>query len=199
MTSRSCEFHSCAFDQVVCSLVKSRPKSVENARTTTDFRTRTPSPPPDNIPPRELTPDLSYDQPHWLFSPSISTTIQGKKIPFQIKHTRESADDALAAYEGCVARTVPIDCCNSLPREGEIIVNVIKRNRRKQMSIHPKFLVPLEPVVGSTVVVVTGTYLGMVAVVKEQLDRYYIVTFMVDQSREHRFEDKDLATLEDLT
>jgi hypothetical protein len=87
----------------------------------------------------------------------------------------------------------------SLPREGEIIVNVIKRNRRKQMSIHPKFLVPLEPVVGSTVVVVAGTYLGMVAVVKEQLDRYYIVTFKVDQSREHRFEDKDLATLEDLT
>ena len=105
----------------------------------------------------------------------------------------------MATYEGCVARTVPIDRSTSAPREGEIIVNVIKRSRRKQMSIDPRFLVPLEPVVGSTVVVVAGTFLGMVAVVKEQQDRYYIVTFTVDPSREHRFEDKDLATLEDLT
>ena len=185
------------FDPRVCQLVTLRPETVEKAQTITVFRTRTPSPPLDHIPPRELTPDLS-DHLHWIFSPSISTTIQRNTIPFKIRHTREAADAALATYEGCVARTVPVDRSESVPREGEILVNVIKRNRRKQLSINPRFLVPLEPLVGSTVVVVAGTFLGMVAVVKEQQDTSYIVTFTVDPSREHRFEDKDLATLEDL-
>ena len=198
MTSVSCEFQSCAIRSKSVLTCSPRPKIVEKARTTTVFRTRTPSPPPDHIPPRELTPDLS-DRLHWIFSPSISTTIQWNTIPFKIRLTREAADADLANYEGCVARTVPIDRSESVPREGEIIVKVIKRNRRKQFSINPKFLVPLEPMVGSTVVVVAGTFLGMVAVVKGQQDTSYIVAFTVDPSREHRFEDKDLATLEDLT
>ena len=94
---------------------------------------------------------------------------------------------------------VPIERSDSVPTNGEIMVKVIKKNCRKRISVDPKYLIPLEPMVGSDVVVVAGTFLGMVGVVKEQLDKYFIVTFTVDPSRDHRFEAKDLATLEELT
>ncbi|KAF8264671.1 hypothetical protein EI94DRAFT_1805484 [Lactarius quietus] len=161
------------------------PKDVENARTASTIRTHTPSPPPD-IPPQDLTPEplagLSSGDTHWIFSASILQLIQWKIIPFYIKHTLHSGDDALRAYEGCVARMVPIDLRCTVPREGEITVNVIKRNRRKQMSINPIYLVPWEPIVGGEVVAFSGSLVGVISVAKAKHDKYWVVTFPADGS-----------------
>lgn len=203
MTLGSCEFESLTFDQKLRSFVGSRPEAVETSRLITDTRPRTPSPPPDFTPPRDQTPepvaDLSSEHRHWIFSTIIQGLAQRKTIPFYIKHTHNTGDSTIGEYGGCTARTVPIDRCTSVPRKGEIIVNVLKSNRRKQLSIHPRYLLPWEPIIGSEVVILNGVSLGAVGVVKARQEKYWVVTLTLnDESRDLTFEEKDLATLEDL-
>jgi hypothetical protein len=136
---------------------------------------------------------------HWLFSGNVQDVIERKSIPFYIKNTH-SADGALRAYEGCVARTVPNDRRSTVPSDGEITVSVILRSRRKQLSVNPMYLVPLRPFVGGEVTVVSGVLLGVVGVVKAKQGKHWVVTFTTDdESVDQTLEDKDLAPVEDFT
>ena len=53
------------------------------------------------------------------------------------------------------------------PKDGEVILSVFKRPRLKQVSIHPKFLAPWEPVRDGEVVVPNGPLFGTIVRVKE--------------------------------
>ena len=160
-------------------------------------RVRTPSPSPDSAPVRELTPEPIGS--HWVFSDPIRD-LERRCVPFHIRGIRDSSDESLHAYDGDPAWTVPMDLCESSPREGEVIVNVVRRRRRKQISIHPRYLTPWVPVVGCEVVVVKGSsLLGVIGRTKERKGNNWVVTFVVDNdSRDLEIEEKDLATVEAL-
>ena len=86
---------------------------------------------------------------------------------------------------------------NSPPNEGEVILNVVKRGRSKQISVHPRHIFPWEPVVGGEVVVVKGAWLGTRGVAKNKQGNQWVVTFSVDNDvRDFVFEETDLAVLE---
>ena len=179
-----------------------RPKNVETSRTTTDteIQPRTPSPPPDMTPPRDLTPEpvgaSSRGNPHWLLSSKVQSVIQRRTITFYVKPTH-SGDGALGAYKGCVARSVPFDQSDKIPRDGEIMVSVLKKNCRKIISVNPKDLVPLVPIAGGDVIVVSGILLGVVGVAKENQGKHWVVTFTLDgELADQTLEEKDLAPLE---
>ena len=63
--------------------------------------------------------------------------------------------------------------------------------------IHPRHLLPWEPVVGGEVVVVKGTRLGTLGVAKTKTGNQWTITFSVDNDRrDFVFEEADLAALE---
>ena len=151
-------------------------------------------------PPRELTPEpvevSSRGHPHWLLSSKTQDVIRRRTITFYIKNTH-LGDAALGAYKGCIARSMPFGQCDKIPRDGEITVSVIKKNCRKLMSVNPKCLVPLEPIPGGDVIVVSGILLGVVGVAKEKRGKHWVVTFTLDgESVEQTIEEKVLAPLE---
>ena len=120
-----------------------------------------------------------------------------KTIPFYIRNTHESADRSLQQYEKATGRTIPEPRYNSPPNEGEVILKVVKRGHSKQISIHPRHLLPWEPVVGGEVVVVKGTQLGTTGVAKTKTGNQWVITFSVDNDRrDFVFEEADLAVLE---
>jgi hypothetical protein len=146
---------------------------------------------------RDLTPEPVGVHAHWLFSSNVQDVIERKSILFYIKNTH-SADGAVRAYEGCVARTLPFDRRSTIPRDGEITVSVIKKSRQKQLSINPKYLVPLGPIVGGEVTVVSGILIGVVGVVKAKQGQLWVVSFPMDSnSVDQTLEDQDLTPLED--
>lgn len=84
------------------------------------------------------------------------------------------------------------------PEEGEVALRVLTHFRPKQISVHPRFLVPWEPVVGDQVVIIKGLFLGTMGVAKAQEHARWVVTFSADNdSWDFRFEQSDLATIED--
>jgi hypothetical protein len=134
---------------------------------------------------------------HWVFTGPIQSIIQQKCILFQICHTQGSGDKSLQAYENSTARTVLVECCNLSPQEGEVIVNVVKCGRSKQMSIHPRYLVPSVPVISDEVVVIKGAWLGTTGVVRAREYPLWVVTLTVNgDPQDKTFEDKDLAPIE---
>ena len=136
---------------------------------------------------------------HWVFTPVIQRLIEQKTIPFYIRNLHESSDRSLQAYARCTGRTVPVDRCTSTPKDGELIVCVVKRSRLTQISIHPRFLVPWEPVVGGEVVVIKGECLGTQGVVKAREHPRSVVNFTFENdSWDVKFDDSDLATIEPL-
>lgn len=68
----------------------------------------------------------------------------------------------LDQYEGKTVRTLPIARRRSTPESGELIVNIIKRGRIKQLSINAGFLKPWEPVPNGEVVIIEGPLRGTV-------------------------------------
>ena len=102
-------------------------------------------------------------------------------LMFFIRNTHESTDKSLRAYEKSTGRTLPERKHKAVPRDGEIIIEVNVRGRPKQISVHPRFLTPLKPVVGGGVVVVRGDWLGTLGVAKEKgvVDKW-LVAFTVD-------------------
>ncbi|KAI9465095.1 hypothetical protein BJY52DRAFT_1221185 [Lactarius psammicola] len=173
------------------------PPEIEDARSNPAPRARTPSLPPDSADVRAQTPEPIGS--HWIFSSSIQAVLEHKCILFYIRRIRNSNDVKMHIYEGDAARTVPTDHCKSLPREGEVTVNVIHHRRHQQISIDPIYLVPWVPVVGCDVVILNGPLRGAVGAVKESKGKDWIITFTVDDdSRDSLFEEKDLASLEPL-
>ena len=69
-------------------------------------------------------------------------------------------------------------------------------NRKKQFSLHLKYLNPWKPMVGGGVVIVQGKYPGTLGVMKEEkVDGRQVVTFTVDgDSHNFIFTQSDLAT-----
>ena len=177
----------------------SRPKTIETSRIITDIWSQTPSPPPDFTANRAVTPEpiagSSGGHVHWVLTTHVQHILQQKTVAFFIKHT--SGDGALEPYEGCVARSVPSEQRDSNPRDGEIIVSVTKKNRQKKLSVNPKYLVPLRPIIGGEVIVVSGVLLGAVGMAKAEQGKHWVVTFTMDgESVDQTIEEKDLAPLE---
>ena len=118
-------------------------------------------------------------------------------MPFYIRDTHKSADKSLQVYEKATGRTIPAVHYNSPPNEGEVVLNVVKRGRSKQVSVHPRHLFPWEPVVGGEVVVIKGARLGATGMAKEKQGTKWVVTFNVDNDfRDFVFEENDLAALD---
>jgi hypothetical protein len=136
---------------------------------------------------------------HWIFTPLIQSVIRQKTILFWIRSTHESGDKLLQSYEGCAGRTILEEHRTVTPEEGKVILRVCKRSRAKQISVHPRFLVPWEPVVSCQVVVTKGLFLGTMGIIKAKEHPRWVVTFSADNySWDFRFEESDLAVLEDL-
>jgi hypothetical protein len=120
--------------------------------------------------------------------------VDWRPIPFYIRPIDERSLDV---YAKSVARTLILEQRHSNARDGEVLVTVTKRSRSKELSVHPKHLVPWEPVVGGDVIVIAGACLGNVGVAKEKKDKIWVVTFTVDDvSVDWTFEEKDLAGLD---
>ena len=97
-----------------------------------------------------------------------------------------------------MGRVVPIVQYNSPPNKGKVILNVVKRGRSKQVSVHLRHLVPWEPVVGGQVVVIKkGSTFGATGVATIKTANQWVVNFKVDNnSRDYLFEENELAALE---
>ena len=128
---------------------------------------------------------------HWIFTPAIQGVLCQKNIPFYI---RDTANKLLQRATG---QAVPVVQYNSPPPEGEVILNIVKCGRSKQVSVHPRHLVPWEPVVSGEVVVIKGTMLGAMGVASIKSANQWTVTFSVDNdSRDYVFEENNLAALD---
>ena len=83
------------------------------------------------------------------------------------------------------------------PQEGEIIVSVVRRARTQQISIHPRYLVPWQPVDRCEVVITDGHWIGTMGVVKGREGEKWVITFTVDNdSRDFVFMGKDIVPIE---
>ncbi|KAF8267702.1 hypothetical protein EI94DRAFT_1801345 [Lactarius quietus] len=126
----------------------------EIAKTNPGCRQATPPPDPDGDHLQASTPEPEGS--HWIFTSKIQSIIEQKTIPFFIHNTHESNDHSLQIYEKSTGRTVPMDRRTATPEEGKVMLSMVKRSRAKQISIHPRFLVPWGPVVGCEVLVTKG-------------------------------------------
>lgn len=92
-----------------------------------------------------------------------------------------------------------MDCRTSTPKDGEVILSIFKHPRPTQKSVHPKFLIPWQPVIDDEVVVVKGSWLGATGVVKVDDHPRYVVTLELDNDLwDCQFEKSDLAVIEAL-
>ncbi|KAF8258743.1 hypothetical protein EI94DRAFT_1707713 [Lactarius quietus] len=168
----------------------------EITKTNPGHRQATPPPDPDGDHPRASTPEPEGS--HWIFTSKIQSIIEWKTIPFFIRNTHESNDHSLQIYEKSTGRTVPMDRRTATPEEGKVTLSVVKRSRAKQISVHPRFLVPWGPVVGCEVLVTKGRWFGMPGVAKEERsDGQWLVRFNADDTHlDSVFDKKDHAVLE---
>ncbi|KAF8263265.1 hypothetical protein EI94DRAFT_1704128 [Lactarius quietus] len=105
---------------------------------------------------------------HWIFTKEIQTITEWKMIPFYICNTHKSDDKSLQAYEKSAGRTVSWHHCTVTPKEGEVIISIARHCRTKQISIHPRFLIPWEPMVSGEVIAIQGSWFGIPGIVKEE-------------------------------
>ena len=130
--------------------------------------------------------------------PVIQGLLYHKTIPFYIRNTHKSADRSLQQYEKATGRTILELRYNLPPNKGKVILNVVKRGRSKQISVHPRHLVPWEPVVGGQVVVIKkGPTFGATGVATIKTANQWVVTLSVDNNaKDYIFEENELAALE---
>jgi len=103
------------------------------------------------------------------------------------------------ACEDKFARTVPVAAQTFQPRDGEVIVSLVRRVHREQISIDPKFLVPLALTGGKDVVVIDGPWFGIAGVIVGRENESYVVRFtLLEDPRDELFEANQLANLEAL-
>ena len=137
-----------------------------------------------------------------MFTTPIQSFMEWKRIKVYIQNTSQSNNKSLQKYEQSTGRTIPEQQRTLTPKEGEIILRVTVHGRERQISIHPRFLIPWEPVVGDGVVVIKGKWTGTSGVAKEQKGgSRWIVTFTLEEtgeSRDYEFMEKDLAAIEPL-
>jgi hypothetical protein len=124
--------------------------------------------------------------------------VEQKTIPFHLRNTHESSDETLRRLARSTGRTIPADRRNKTPKDGEIVLSVAGRSRPTQVSVHPRFLFPWEPVVGDEVVVIKGPLLGAMGMVKAMEQPLCTVTFSLDNNPvDYQFEVSELAVIED--
>ncbi|KAF8263212.1 hypothetical protein EI94DRAFT_1704162 [Lactarius quietus] len=58
--------------------------------------------------------------------------------------------------------------CTVTPKEGEVILSITRCSRTKEISVHPRFLILWEPMVGGEVVAIQGSWFGILGIVKEE-------------------------------
>ncbi|KAN0139302.1 hypothetical protein V8E53_002803 [Lactarius tabidus] len=156
----------------------------------------TPLPGPDFPPPQALMPEPEGS--HWLFNPSIQQLMEQKTILFHLCNTHESSDKSLQRLARSMGRTVPADRRNKTPKDGEIILSVAGHSCPTQVSVHPRFLFPWEPVVSDEVVVIKGLLLGAMGMVKAMEQLLCMVTFSLDNKPvDYQFELSKLAVIKD--
>ena len=89
--------------------------------------------------------------------------------------------------------------CTLTPKDGKIVLSVYKCLCSTQISVHPRFLVPWEPVESDKAVVIKGPLLGSMGVVKSKVGSKCMVAFRVDNNTvDYSFEEDELASLEDI-
>ena len=126
--------------------------------------------------------------------------MEWKTIPFYLRDVHESSDTLLRSFARCTGRTVPAHRRTLTPKDGEIILSVYKRPRSTQISVHPRFLVPWEPVENDEAVVIKGPLLGVTGVVKSKDGSKCMVAFQVDNDTlDYSIEESELASIEDFT
>ena len=132
---------------------------------------------------------------HWVFAPEIQSVLYQKNIPFHIRNTDSTADKSLQRTTG---QAVPVVQYNSPPPDSKVILNVIKRGHSKQVSVHPRHLVPWEPVVGGEVVVTKkGLIFGAMGVASIKTANQWVVTLSIDNdAKDYIFEENELTALE---
>jgi len=116
-----------------------------------------------------------------------------------IRGIKDSGDGSMNQYEGNTARTVTAVERTLTPRDGEVVVTVVQRYQRRQISIDPSFLVPWNTVVGSEVVATNGPFLGLTGVVVGSEGEGMFCTVRptsTDGPGDIFFESKNLANLE---
>lgn len=123
--------------------------------------------------------------------------LESKHIPMHIRGIKGSCDGSMDEYEGVTARTVAAAERTLTPRDGEVVVAVVKRHRPRQISINPSFLFPWDTAVGSEVVAINGPFLALTGVVVGSEDVFCTVRAVrADEPRDIYFESKNLANLE---
>lgn len=137
---------------------------------------------------------------HWLLSDEMRRLLQTKRIPFIIRGV--DVDPKLSMYQTKTARSVPDAQWDSPPREGEVIVCMVKGSRIMQISIDPKYLVPWNPKEGGEVVVIAGdsVLFGCSGIIVDKKgDGQFIVQFTTEgDSLKRDFPSSHLAVLEAL-
>ena len=119
------------------------------------------------------------DTGHWVFTTPIQSFIELKRIKFYIQNTCQSNDKSIWKYKQSTGWTLPEQWHTLTPKEGEIILKV---GCKRQISIHPRFLAPWEPVVSDGVIVIRGDWTETLGVAKEQRDgSQWVVTFTLEE------------------
>lgn len=104
----------------------------------------------------------------------------------------------LRSYENCTGRTISLDKQEIPSQEGKIVLQVYKKYKFKQISVHPRYLIPWQPVISGEVIITNGEQLGTIGVVKEEAKEalHWVVTLADNDSTHITFREADLAQIE---
>ena len=97
---------------------------------------------------------------HWLFAEELHEVLREECIPFHIRGVPASSPHA--RFDGVTAKTVPAAKQNIQVNPKEVIVSVSLKGRSTQISIHPSYLEPWDPIEGNKVVIVGYRWIGQV-------------------------------------
>ncbi|KAI0260334.1 hypothetical protein BC834DRAFT_973476 [Gloeopeniophorella convolvens] len=122
------------------------------------LRAATPPPDPELIPERESTPIEEGEGAKWLLDLEMALVLRDYIIPLDFKGVPESS--SAWTYRDLGARTVRGTPTVELG-EGEVVVSVVHRKRRREIAIDPRHLTPWKPAPGNKAAIVTRPYTGM--------------------------------------
>jgi hypothetical protein len=177
------------------------------------------TPPPEDLPPsRTITPEpeeaedtIAHPQnspqgfgesviarisnkarTQWLLSDEMKGVLREECIPFHVRGLPSSSPHA--SMNGLTAKTVPEASQKTRPELNEVVVSVVQKNKPKQISICPSYLVPWAPSKGNKVVIVGDGCIGQVGKLVELTDRFCIVE-LEPSKKFSRFEVEDVVNV----
>jgi hypothetical protein len=115
-----------------------------------------------------------------VFAEEIQEVLRVGNIPFHIQNVPASSPHAY--LEGLTAKTVHATEREIDPQPSEVVVSVVRRGKRFQISIDPSCLTPWEPAKGNRVVVVECRGIGQLGTLVDVKDGCCVVK--LESSRE---------------